>query len=180
MQNVSVDPEVAYHFRQRVQQRLVDKGYAVLDGDWIDQALYRLGLSHAGQLGLVPLPKLADAIDADAFLFGLIEEAASRHAVAFNGYAYQSSLKMQQPDGTMLWLALEEKVAKRRFAIDPVNAFLDVALTKTGGGTRKASRALADRLLASLPRGPIAVVVGEPLLGRAVTLHAAPPEAATP
>ena len=176
MQNVSVDPEVAYHFRQRVQHRLTDKGYAVVDGGWIDNILYELGLTHAGQLSLVSLPTLAELLDADAFVFGLVEEAATWHAVAFNGYAYQSSLKLQQPDGEVLWWALEEKVAKRRFAIDPINAFVDIALTELGDGARKASHVLADRLLASLPQGPIEVTVGDDLLNRAITLEASTPE----
>ena len=175
MRNISVDPEVARHFRQRVQRRLADKGYAVIEGDWVDRTLYQLGLTHAGQLGLVPLPRLAALIKADAFLFGLVEEAATRHALAFNGFAYQSSLKLQQPDGEVLWRALEEKVSKRRFAVDPINAFLDVALTKLASDARKASHALADRLLESLPAGPIRVRVGEDLLNQAVPLQAAAP-----
>lgn len=171
MQNISVEPEVAHHFCQRVQRRLVDKGYAVLDGDWGDKALYRLGLNHAGQLSLVLLPKLAETIEADAFVFGLVEEAATRHALAYDGYACQSSLKLQQPDG-------EGAVAgpKRRCP----NAASPSTSSTPSWTWRKAAHALADRLLASLPDGPFRVVVGDDLLGQAVTLEATLPEEASP
>lgn len=168
MQNISLSPDVAWHFRQRVAQRLLDKGYVVIEGDWVDQALYKLGLTHAGQLSLVPLDKLGETVQADAFLFGLVEEATTQHAVAFNGYVYQSSLLLRHAaDGETLWHALEERVTKRRFAIDPVNAFLDVMLTRAGSDSEKAAHALADRLLVSLPHGPVQVVEGEDLLAKA-------------
>lgn len=175
MQNISLSPDVAWHFRQRVAQRLVDKGYVVIEGDWVDQALYRLGLTHAGQLNLVPLDKLGELVKADAFLFGLVEEATTQHAVAFNGYVYQSSLLLRHADGETLWHALEERVSKRRFAIDPVNAFLDVMLTRAGSDSEKAAHALADRLLVSLPDGPVQVVEGEDLLAKAKLLGSGQP-----
>ena len=168
MQNISLDPDVAWHFRQHVAQRLLDKGYVVIEGEWVDQALYRLGLTHAGQLGLVPLAKLGELVKADAFLFGLVEEAKTQHAVGYNGYVYQSSLLLRRAeDGETLWHALEEKVSKRRFAVDPVNAFVDVVLTRAGSDPEKAMHALADRLLVSLPAGPVQVIEGDDLLATA-------------
>ena len=168
MQNISLSPDVAWHFRQRVAHRLLDKGYVVIEGDWVDQALYKFGLTHAGQLSLVPLDKLGELVKADAFLFGLVEEATTQHAVAYNGYIYQSSLLLRDAeDGEILWHALEERISKRRFAIDPINAFLDVILVRAGSDSEKAAHVLADRLLVSLPHGPVQVVEGEDLLVRA-------------
>lgn len=168
MQNVSVDAEVAYHFRQRVNERLVDLGYSVVDGDLIDSALYGLGLTHADQLSLVTLEDLAGVTHADAFMFGLVEEASTQHAIAYNAFTYKSSLRLQHRNGDVLWQALERKVTKRRFSADPINAFLDVVISEVESDSRKASWALADQLLTSLPRGPVHVLVGDDLLSRAV------------
>ena len=165
-----VDPEVAHHLRQRVEQRLVDKGYTVIDGSWIDETLRELGLTHADELSLVPLTKLGDLVPADAFVFGLAEVATTQHAAVFNRFVYKCSFKMQTSDGAILWYSVERKVSKHRFALDPINAFLDIALTKAKSDVKRASYALVDGLLASLPAGPVQVVIGDDMLNQALQL----------
>jgi len=133
MENISVEPEVAYHFRQRVITLLIAKGYTVTDSQWIDQALYKLGLTHAGQLRLLTMPQLSQAVKADGYLFGIVEEARTQNAGVYNAYVYKSSLKMNASTGEQLWFSLEQRVSKRRIAIDPINALLDIVLVDEGG-----------------------------------------------
>ena len=104
-------------------------------------------------------------------MFGLVEEARTQHAIAYNAFTYKSSLRLQHRDGDVLWQGLERKVTKRRFAADPINAFLDLAISEFESDSKMASWALADQLLASLPRGPVQVLVGDDLLSRALLVE---------
>ena len=74
---------------------------------------------------------------------------------------------MDSNQGDSLWYSLEQRVTKRRIAIDPINALLDIVLINKGGDAKDAVGALADRLLESLPNGPSQVVIGEDLLNMA-------------
>jgi hypothetical protein len=172
MENISLESDVAYHFRQRVIQLLTAKGYTVLASDWIDTALYELGLSHAGQLRLLSMAQLSAAVKADGYVFGIIEEARTQAAGVYNAYVYKSSLKMDSPSSESLWYSLEQRVSKRRFAVDPINAILDIALVNKGADNITAIGALADRLMHSLPNGPTQIVIGEDLLSMATEVNA--------
>ena len=164
------DAAVAHHLRERVRQRLVDKGYSVIETKRIDESLEGIGVTHAEELSLVSLARLAEMVRADAFVFGQAEQAGKQHAAMYNSFVYRCSFKMESPAGHVLWYASEQQVAKRRFSVDPVNAFLDVALTQMTGDVQRASYALVDRLLESLPAGPIQVVLGDDLLSEAVEI----------
>ncbi len=167
MQNMSVDPEVAYHFRQRVAERLTASGYNLADMTKIDNKLYEIGVQNADQIQLLSFQKVTELVKADAYIFGIIEQAKQQHAIAYNSYVYTSSIKMQDKQGKLLWSALQERVSKRRFALDPINALLDILLVKGGGDKKDAVYALADRLLQSLPDGPVTVTVSDPLFDQA-------------
>ncbi len=172
MQNMSVDGDVAFYFRQRVIERLKAKGYNIADTRIIDEKLYELGVSNAEQIRLLQLQQVLDVAKADGYIFGIIEQAATQNALVYNSYVYTSSLKMQDKSGKLLWLALQERVAKRRFAIDPINAVLDVFLVKSGGDKREAVFSLADRLLTTFPKGPVNVSFSDPLLDQAKEVKA--------
>ncbi len=167
MQNMSVDPEVAYHFRQRVAERLTASGYNLADMTKIDNKLYEIGVQNADQIQLLSFQKVTELVKADAYIFGIIEQAKQQHAIAYNSYVYTSSIKMQGKQGKLLWSALQERVVKRRFALDPINALLDIFLVKGGGDKKDAVYALADRLLQSLPNGPVIVNISDPLFDQA-------------
>jgi len=171
MENLSVEPDVAYYFRQRITQQLTAKGYTVVNNDNMDKRLHAIGVAHAGQLGLIPFAELRKTTSADAFLSGVVEQSATQHAGLYNGYVYMCSIKMQDREGRVIWSSLQNRVAKRRIAIDPINALLDIALTEGGGGdSRAAIYALADQMLSSLPKGPVKVVVGDPLIDMAIEI----------
>ncbi|GGF71122.1 hypothetical protein GCM10011338_24120 [Alteromonas lipolytica] len=172
MENVSLDPDVAYYFRQRVIELLVAKGYTVLGQDWVDNALYQLGLTHAGQLRLLTFEQLSKVVKADGFMFGIVEEARTQNAVLYNGYVYKSSLKLDSASGENLWYSLEQRISKRRFAVDPINAILDVLLINEGGDKQQAAGALADRLMAAMIDGPVQMIFGDDLLSQATEIEA--------
>ncbi len=174
MENLSIDPDVAYHFRQRITQILRTKGYTIINNEIINKKLHDLGVAHAGQLGLLPFEELRKITSADSFLSGVVEQSAIQHAGLYNAYVYMCSVKLQNRDGKVIWASLQNRVAKRRFAIDPINALLDIALTEGGGDSKEAVYALADQMLASLPMGPVQVVLGDPLLDMAVEIPAQP------
>lgn len=169
MENFTVEGDVAYHFRTRLTKRLEAKGYTVVDTNLVDQALYKQGVSNAGQLRLLPFETLKSIISADSFLSGVVEQAAIQHAGIYNGYVFTCSLKLQDHTGRVLWSRLQNRVAKRRFALDPINAFLDIALTAGGGDMKQAVFALADIMLSTFPNGPVIVLsTDDALLERAI------------
>ncbi len=167
MQNMSVDSEVAYHFRQRIAERLIASGYNIADLNTIDKALYDIGVQNSDQIQLLSFQKVAEIVKADAYIFGVIEQANKQHAIAYNSYVYTSSIKMQDKSGKLLWYALQERVAKRRFALDPINALLDIFLVQNGGDKKDAVYALTDKLLSSLPQGPVEVIISDSLFDQA-------------
>ncbi len=172
MENFSVDPRVTLYLRQRIIQRLQAKGYSVLKQQSVDKELNSLGISHAGQLNEITFEELQANMSAEWFLSGVVEQAAIQNAGVYNAYVYTCSLKLQDTTGKVLWSALQGRVAKRRFALDPVNAFLDVFLIKEGGSADEAMKALADMLLSSLPDGPATMIAGDPLLEQAIEIQA--------
>ncbi|MDK9706090.1 MAG: hypothetical protein OEL83_03480 [Desulforhopalus sp.] len=161
MENLTVEGDIAFHFRTRLQERLRAKGFSLIDSGLIDESLYKLGVAHAGQLKLLPFAELQKLTSADGFLSGVVEQGAVQHGGVYNSYVFTCSLKLQDRQGNVLWSSLQNRVAKRRFAIDPINMFLDIALTEGGGNMQEAVYALADKMLAQLPDGPVRVVSGQ-------------------
>jgi hypothetical protein len=173
MENFTVEGDIAHHFRTRLAERLRAKGYTLIDAKLLDEALSTLGVGHAGQLKLLPFEELQKLTSADGFISGVVEQGAVQHAGVYNSYVFTCSLKLQDRQGTVLWSALQNRVAKRRLAIDPINMFLDIALTEGGGDMQEAVYALADRMLAQLPDGPVRVLSGQDsLLSLAVETQA--------
>ncbi|MBF0471531.1 MAG: hypothetical protein HQL48_09155 [Gammaproteobacteria bacterium] len=153
--NYSVSPESAYHFRQRVRLQLQSRGYTLLALDYIDQQLYGLGVEHAGQLQLVDAEVLTKTVVADGYLFGVVEQSDVQHGGLYNAYAYSGSLMLQDNTGKQLWSALQGRVAKRRWALDPLNAVIDAIAINEGGEETEALAAVADNLLQTFPEGPV-------------------------
>lgn len=173
MENLTVEGDIAYHFRVRLSERLRAKGYTVVDNTLVDEKLYQLGVAHAGQLRLLPFAELQQLTSADGFLSGVVEQGAVQHAGVYNSYVFTCSLKLQDRDGKVIWSSLQNRVAKRRFAIDPINMFLDIALTEGGGDLQQAVYALADIMLKNMPEGPVQVVSGgDALLDMAISTTA--------
>lgn len=168
-QNASIEPEVSYHFRKRVAQILRSKGYTIVSFDYVDKELMNLGVQSAEQISLVNFKTLAKLTSADAILSGIVETATTENAALYSGYAFTGSLKLQDSLGNVKWYHLSQRVAKRRLALDPVNMILNTALDNDSNKTKEAISAVADRLLAPFPNGPIQVIEDD-LLNQAIEL----------
>lgn len=171
MQNLSLNENVAVVFRQRIQEQLRNLGYSVVDDEILDRKLEELGVTHAGQLSYVSMEVLNKMVGADAYLYGVVEQAAKQHTIVYNAFAYSCSLQMHDRTGEIVWSAQQERIAKRRFSLDPFNALLDPMLVSKAGKIDKAAQALADRMLTQFPRGPVQVQYEDPLLDRAIEIE---------
>ena len=175
VQNHTVDPDAAHYLRTELAARSQAKGFTLMSLEMVDESLNRLGISHAGQLQLLPFDQLRSALRADGVLSAVIEQAAVQHAGVFNSYVFTASVKLQNArDGEVVWAVLTERVAKRRFALDPLNAAVDVLLVRRGADTQAAMAFLAEQVLNTLPDGPRAVTFGDPLLDRAIEIVVEP------
>lgn len=168
-ENATMEPEISYHFRQRIAQLLRAKGYTVIDFETLNQKLINLGIQSADQLSLINISTLTRMSSANAIISGIVETAASQNAALYSGYAYTGSLKLQDSTGKVLWYHLSQRVAKRRLAIDPVNMLLNTMLESDDNKSKEAISAVADILIEPFPQGPIQVV-NDDLLSQAIEL----------
>jgi len=171
VQNMSNDSDISIIFRKRIVAQLIHKGYNAVNSQVLDQKLLALGVQNENHLSLLSIATIAKLSSADALMFGIIETAAEQHAVVFNGFAYTASLKMLDKDGEELWYKLSERIAKRRFSIDPVNMLFDYVLTDMSEEKSKAAMALADRTIKDLPSTKVEIVTDN-LFNRALEVEA--------
>lgn len=175
VENHTVDPEAPYFFRRELVERLIAKGFTVRDPAAVDGLLHELGVSHAGQLGLLPFSELASRLAVDGVMSAVVEQSAVQRAGLYNAYVFTVSVKLQDgSSGQVLWTALTERAAKRRFALDPINMIIDTALVGQGRSA-EAMAYLAQTAFDSLPDGPVEVHFADPLLDRAVMVEVAEP-----
>lgn len=169
IQNMSMYPNLPYHFRQHINDILAMKGYSVVNTNTLDKALMNLGIQKADHLRLLSFDKLAETTSADAVLSGIIETANVQDAAIYSGYAFTASLKLQLRNGDVIWYSLSERVAKRKIAFDPFNIIINMAANRESDKHIKAIKAVAQNLLEGLPAGPNEVVIDD-LLGQAIEI----------
>ncbi len=169
MQNMTMYPNIAYYFRQHLNDLLVAKGYSIISTDVLDQALKNVGVQTANHIRLLNFEKLADLTSADAIISGIIETANVQNALLYSGYAFTASLKLQLRDGTVIWYNLSQRVAKRHIAIDPFNIVANILENQEEDKQIKAIKAVAQKSMESFPDGPNEVVIDD-LLGQAIEL----------
>lgn len=171
VQNSTVDPEAAHYLRAELAARAEFKGYTLMSLEIVDESLNRLGVAHAGQLQLLTFDQLRSVLGADGVLSAVVEQAAVQHAGVFNSYVFTASVKLQTAhNGEVVWAVLSERIARRHFALDPLNAMVDVLLVRRGGDTQAAMAYLAQQVLSTLPDGPRTVAIGDSLLDRSTEI----------
>jgi len=169
IQNMSMYPNIAYYFRQHLNDLIAMKGYSVISTDIIDKALLDVGVQTADHIRLLSFDKLADMTSADAIMSGIIETANVQDAAIYSGYAFTASLKLQLRNGDVIWYNLSQRVAKRHLAIDPFNIVVNILANRESDKQIKAIKAVAQKLVEKLPQGPNEVVVDD-LLNNAIEL----------
>ncbi|MEA1917557.1 MAG: DUF799 family lipoprotein [Campylobacterota bacterium] len=169
IQNMSMYPNIAYYFRQHLNDLIAMKGYSVISTQKIDKALYEVGVQKADHIRLLNFDKLADMTSADAIMSGIIETATIQDAGVYSGYAFTGSLKLQLRNGDTIWYSLSQRVAKRHLAIDPFNIVVNILVNQESDKQIKAIKAVAQKLVDDLPQGPNEVVIDN-LLGQAIEL----------
>lgn len=171
VENLTADPSAPKIFRDHSVAVLKTKGYTPIDPAQIDATLLKLGVTHAGQLGLVSIDQLSKQLPADGYLFSSIDQASIRHTIVYNAYSYSSSVELRDRSGRIIWAA-QDRIAKRRIALNPTNALLDTVSIRRKGKMENSIKALADLMLASLPVGPIQVKQVDNLLDQAEEIKA--------
>ena len=167
MQNMSMYPNIAYYFRQHLNDLLAMKGYSIISTEVLNSALKEVGVQKADHIRLLNFEKLADLTSADAIMSGIIETANVQDAAIYSGYAFTASLKLQLRDGTVIWYNLSQRVAKRHLSIDPFNIVINMLANRESDKQIKAIKAVAQRSLKDFPKGPNEVVIDN-MLGRAI------------
>lgn len=169
IQNATAFANLPFHFRNRLKEQLIAKGYSVIEFKVVDDALIEQGVQTTDQIGLVDFDVLAKASSADAVLSGIVETSTVKNIAIYSGYAFSASLKLQDRQAKTLWYSLSKRVAKRRIAIDPINMVLNVVLDLSKDKWISAIDAVGDVLMQDFPNGPIEVIEDD-LLNQAITL----------
>ncbi|MEA2017985.1 MAG: DUF799 family lipoprotein [Campylobacterota bacterium] len=169
MQNMSMYPNIAYYFREHLNNLLAMKGYSVISTGSIDKALKEVGIQKADHIRLLNFDKLSELTSADAILSGIVETANVQDAALYSGYSFTASLKLQLRNGDVIWYNLSQRVAKRSIAIDPFNIVFNTLINQESDKQIKAIKAVAQKLIKDFPQGPNEVVVDD-LLGQALEL----------
>lgn len=166
MDNLSLEPGVEEALYQAVYARLTAKGYSKISGDHVGGVMKKLGVTIPGLLAGFSSKRLGTELQADALLFGQIEQSARVNTLAYDAVVVSCSLRLVHAEtGTILWQAEQWRAARRQWQLDPVNALLN-ALMHSAASREDRVNFLAQEMLKTLPAGPVDVELGN-LLERA-------------
>jgi len=163
-------PNIAYYMRKECKEQLQFKGYDVISFKVVDRKLKEMGLQKAEHLKYLKFNRLAKELNADALMFGIVENANVKDAGVYNGYLFGGSLKLQLKGGKVVWYSLSKRVAKRRWAVDPVNLVFNFLSNRDEDLSKDAIKAVAQRLLKSIPSTSKSVEIDD-LLQKAVMIE---------
>jgi hypothetical protein len=166
MDNLSLEPGVEEALYKAVYSRLAAKGYAKISGDHVGGVMKRLGVTIPGLIQGFSHRRLGSELQAEALLFGQIEQSARVNLVAYDAIVVSCTLRLVHAEsGTVLWQAEQWRAAKRQWQLDPVNALLN-AMIHSSASREERVAFLVQEMLKTLPVGPVEVELGN-LLERA-------------
>jgi hypothetical protein len=161
MDNLSLEPGVEEALHGAVYARLLAKGYAKTSVEHVGEVMKRLGVTIPGLLAGFSTARLGAELQADALMFGQIEQSARVHQVAYDAIVVSCSLRLvHAATGTVLWHAEQWRAAKRQWQLDPVNALLNAMLHSSASREDRVNY-LVQEMLKTLPAGPIDIEAGE-------------------
>jgi hypothetical protein len=155
MDNLSLEPGVEEALYKAVYDRLAAKGYAKVSVDHVSAVMKRLGVTIPGLLAGFSPKRLGEELQADALLFGQIEQSARINQIAYDAIVVSCSLRLVQVEsGTTIWYAQQWRTAKRQWQLDPVNALINSVLNANASREDRVTY-LVQEMLKTLPAGPI-------------------------
>jgi hypothetical protein len=155
MDNLSLEPGVEEALYKAVYERLASKGYAKISVDHVSAVMKKLGVTIPGLLAGISVKRLGEELQADALLFGQIEQSARINQVVYDAIVVSCSLKLVQVESNeTIWYAQQWRAAKRQWQLDPVNALLNSVLNTTASREARVNY-LAQEMLKTLPAGPV-------------------------
>ncbi|HET7732130.1 MAG TPA: GNA1162 family protein [Usitatibacter sp.] len=161
MDNLSLEPGVEEALYQAVYARLAAKGYAKTSVEHVSGVMKRLGVTIPGLIAGFSPARLGHELQADALLFGQIEQSARINTLAYDAVVVSCSLRLVHArTGVILWHAEQWRTARRQWQLDPVNALLNALLHSTASREERV-HFLADEMLKTLPAGPIEIEAGD-------------------
>lgn len=155
MDNLSLEPGVEDALYTAVYERLASKGYAKISADHVSAVMKKLGVTIPGLLAGISVKRLGEELQADALLFGQIEQSARINQVVYDAVVVSCSLKLVQVESNQtIWYAQQWRAAKRQWQLDPVNALLNTVLNANASREARVSY-LVQEMLKTLPAGPV-------------------------
>lgn len=171
MENLSLEPNVEVVLYNEVYSRLKAKGYRRISVETVLEKMGKLGIQTPGQLSGFSFETIGKELQADAVLWGGIEQSADIHGIAYDAIVVMSSLYLIDcKTGDILWSCEQWRTAHRQFQLDPINGMIN-AIMHIKGSREDRVAWLVQEMLKSLPDGRVKVVE-EDLLNKAFQIEA--------
>lgn len=104
MNSEVVDLSASDFIRERLFEKMQERGFPLVDLKTVDAALIPLGITDGGQLSAVSVEDLRGALDAGILCYGTILDYAFKSAVALSQRRVEVELKMVDAgNGSVLW-----------------------------------------------------------------------------
>ena len=155
MDNLSLEPGVEEALYKAAYDRLLAKGYTKISNEHVGDVMKKLGVTIPGLLAGISVKRLGEELQADALLFGQIEQSARINQVAYDAIVVSCSLKLVHVEsGQTIWYAQQWRTAKRQWQLDPVNALINAM---AHGNASRVDRVnyLVQEMMKTLPEGPV-------------------------
>jgi len=167
MDNLSLEPEGEKILYEAVYTRLKNKGYSKIDKEHVNKIMLQLGVKTPGQLAGISLKRLGKMLNADAVLFGQVDQSAAVHTGLYDAVVVSCTLRLVHCEsGKTLWRGEQWRTAHRQWQLDPLNMLINFVGHETAS-REKRLQWLSSEMLKTLPDGPI-VLDSENLFEKAV------------
>ncbi|OGP63419.1 MAG: hypothetical protein A2V65_02120 [Deltaproteobacteria bacterium RBG_13_49_15] len=174
MDNYSLEPEVERILFEEVYRQLLSRGYQKIEKKYVFDVMNQLGIQTPGQLAAIPMEKLCGQLQCDGLLSGEINQSSAIHQVAYDAIVVSCSLRLRHcRSGKIIWETEQWRTAHRQWAIDPFNILINIAQHEKAPREDRIAF-LVEKMLSTLPRGPIHLDTEELLKKANIQITATP------